>query len=375
MRNEVRVRSRSMLAIGLITVVLAACAGDASPSSGESGPPGASAGASARPAVSPSPTSGGYRIGVSTAVTGDGWHDAMVCSANAEARASGRVETLTVSDRRTDGAGQAADLRNLVATGVDAIVVAPLDPPAITDAVTEAIAAGVVVVSVGRPLEVDGAISVATDQGAYGSTSATWLFERLEGKGSVVYLRGAADDPVDTARDAGFRTAVEAFPDIEVVFEAQTEGDPALAVEQVNAFLATEKDVDGIWTGGTDAVVVDALKAAEVGLVPIVGGDRGSFVSQLLAEEQLVGVAVTDSPAVGGAGITLALEALDGSSPPDPLRSVTPELWPNDTDAGRAALARAFDPDIPLEWPLSISLPGLTSYTTEDLVACAGPER
>ena len=299
----------------------------------------------------------------------------MMCAVKPEARVSGLGERLTLADRETNAEGQAADIRNLVATGVDAVVLHPADgSDAVADAVAEAIEAGVVVVSVGRPVGVEGVYAIGTDQVAYGYLGAKWLFEQLEGKGRVVIMRGIADDPIDNERDAGVKRALAEFPDIEVVFETQTDWDPTTAVEQINAFLATDKAYDGIWTSGTDSVVVDALKTAEADLVPIVGADRGSFVSQLLEEEGLVGAAVTDTGAVGGAGMALALEALGGQPPADPAALVTPQVWGNDTDVGRTVLTESSDPDIDLEWPLSISIPGRTSYSKDELLACAGPD-
>lgn len=353
----------------LVTIACNGGQGSPAPSVGSSG----SASPSASSGASPSASTAIVRMGVSNTVVDDGWRVQMMCSIKAQARTSGEVERLTLADRPTDAEGQAADIRNLVATGVDAIVFHPAGTGTIADAVTEAIEAGVVVVSVGRPSDVEGVYSVSLDQEAYGYLGARWLFEQLEGKGEVVVMRGTADDPIDIERDAGVERALAEYEDIEVVFETQTDGDPTTAVEQINAFLATDKAFDGIWTSGTDSVVVDALKTAEADLVPIVGADRGSFVSQLLEEEGLSGAAVTDTGAVGGAGVTLALEVLGGTPPAQAASLVTPQVWGNDSDAGRAMLTEANDPDIDLDWPLSISIPGRTSYSKEELLECAGP--
>ena len=55
---------------------------------------------------------------------------------------------LIVKHRNTDAAGQAADIRDLVAAGVDAIVFNPNDPAALNPALQEAKAAGIKTVSV-----------------------------------------------------------------------------------------------------------------------------------------------------------------------------------------------------------------------------------
>ena len=49
--------------------------------------------------------------------------------------------------------------------------------------------------------------------------------------------------------------------------------------------------------------------------MPIAGGDRGPFVGLLLSQDGLAGAAVTDPPAVGGAAVAVAIDALDGKAP------------------------------------------------------------
>ena len=49
--------------------------------------------------------------------------------------------------------------------------------------------------------------------------------------------------------------------------------------------------------------------------VPIVGADNAGFVTQLLNEPGLKGAAVTNPASIGGAGVTLALQILDGKKP------------------------------------------------------------
>ena len=363
----------SRLAIGVATLslIVGACAATTAPPSASTGVDPSSPAASAdTPGTPTAPAK--VHIGVSNTDM-EGWGEALICSIKAQALVSGNVDELTIAHRLTDAKGQLADIRNLIAVGVDAIVVNPLDPEALAPAVQEAIDAGVTVVSVRQPVPTDGAYLLANDQEAWAFRGATWLFEQMGGKGSVIYQRGTKGDPIDAQRDAGFRRALEAYPDVKIAIETQTGDDQAVAVEQINAFLATDKKFAGIWTSGIDSVVVDALKIAEHPFVPIVGADHGAFVAQLLSEEGLVGAAVTDPAAVGGAGLALALQVLGGQTPPTPETIVTPELWENVTDAGKASLMAANDPDIDLSWPLELQVAPWTTYTSDEMIACEGP--
>jgi ribose transport system substrate-binding protein len=316
---------------------------------------------------------GGYTMGVSNTLTNNGWREEMICSINAQAMVSGEVESLNISHRDTDAAGQLEDIRTLIADEVDAIIVNPADRSALDDALAEATEAGITVVAVDQAVTEESAYVISNDQEQYAYLGATWLFEQMGGSGDVVYMRGIAGAAADDDRDAGFQRALEENPDINVVFESHTNWDQATGTQQFNDFLATGDNYDGIWTSGIDNVIVDAMVDAGEELVPIVGADNAGFVQQLLEVEGLVGAAVTNSAAVGGAGVTLALQILNGEEPEEQITLTEPEIWSNDTEEGIAQLEEANDPDIEATWPLQYTLEGWTDYTKEQIVACEGP--
>ncbi len=121
---------------------------------------------------------------------------------------------------------------------------------------------------------------------------------------------------------------------------------------------------------------MDAIKTAGAPFVPIVGADNSGFVGQLLNSTDypgLIGAAATNPGSVGGAGVALALQILDGKAPASQTTLLTPQVWDNVSDAGKAALAAANDPTLDPGWPLNLSIPGWTTYTKDQLVACKGP--
>ena len=52
---------------------------------------------------------------------------------------------------------------------------------------------------------------------------------------------------------------------------------------------------------------------------------------------------------------------------------MTPELWSNTDDAGKAKLTAAADPSLPKTWPLGLTIQDWTTYTKPELIACKGP--
>jgi ribose transport system substrate-binding protein len=336
-------------------------------------------------ACAPAAAPGMFTIGFSNpAGVGNGWREQQLCTANAQALVSGEVSELTVIHRNTDAAGQLSDLRDLIAKGVDAIVFNPIDPEALNPALAEAHAAGIVTVAVDAFVTDPNTYNLHNNQEEYAYLGARWLFEHLGGQGTVYYMRGLAGHPADTDRHEGFLRALEEFPNIEVVPSVEgvhTGWDTATTTTLINDFLAGgEYDrIDGIWTSGMDAEVVDAIKAAGKDFVPIVGSDRGAFVTQLLDSANypgLEGVAVTNSAAVGGAGITLALRLLKGEEvvTDEPMTVLLdPVIADNTTPEGRALLESWFVEGLDPLWPLGLMIEGWTTYTPEQAIACRGP--
>jgi ribose transport system substrate-binding protein len=217
---------------------------------------------------------------------------------------------------------------------------------------------------------------------------AKWLFEQLGGEGNVYYMRGFAGHPADTDRHTGFQMALEEYPNINVIPSIEgehTQWDPATTTQLINDWIASGQyaDTDGIWTSGMDSQVVDAVKEAGLDFVPIVGADLGAFVAQLLDPDGyagLEGAAVTNTAAVGGAGVGLALKILNGEevetaadAPQPNTVLLDPVLADNVSDDGKATLASWQVDGLDPLWPLGLEIAGFTSYTPEQAVACEGP--
>ncbi len=96
--------------------------------------------------------------------------------------------------------------------------------------------------------------------------------------------------PTATVTSASRRSSKD-YPGIKVVPNADgvaTGWDPATTTTLINDFIASGQydDIQGIWTSGMDSQVVDAIKGANKPFVPIVGADLGAFVNQLLTETE-----------------------------------------------------------------------------------------
>jgi ribose transport system substrate-binding protein len=376
---------KRLFGLAAIAVLAVACS---SPGAATTAP-SASAPAASEPAASESASASAaqqWKIGYSNGGgVGNGFREEQVCTAKAEALASGQVSELTTIHRNTDAAGQLQDIRDLIAADVDAIVFNPNDPAALNPALAEANAAGIKTISVDAYVTEPSTYNLYNNQIEYAKLGAKWLFDQLNGEGTVYYMRGLAGHPADSDRDIGFKEVLKDYPNIKVVPNADgvaTGWDPATTTTLINEFISSGQydTIQGIWTSGMDSQVVDAIKGANKTYVPIVGADLGAFVGQLLNEQGLEGAAVTNTAAVGGAGVALALKLLNGETVETDSTAAQPNtvllkpvLADNTSDAGKTTLESWQVDGLDPLWPLGLQIEGFTTYTPEQAVACKGP--
>lgn len=343
--------------------------------------------------ASPTPnTTGPFKIGYSNGGgVGNGFREEQVCTAKAEATALGSskiVSPITVNHRNTDAAGQLSDINDLITADVDAIVFNPNDPDALNSALAAANAQGIVTVSVDAYVTDPDTWNLYNNQVKYAELGAKWLFDQLGGNGTVWYTRGLAGHPADSDRDVGFNNVLKDYPGITIINPGGTATgwDPAVTTTLTNDFIASGQyaQIDGIWASGMGTQIIEAIKAANKPFVPIADADIGGFVKQLLdptGYPDLTGAAVTNTAAVGGAGVNLAYKLLSGA-PVTPSAGagrpntilLDPVILDNTSDQGRADLQAWISiPGMDPFWPLGLEVPGYTTYDPNTVPSsCSG---
>jgi ribose transport system substrate-binding protein len=311
-------------------------------------------------------------LGVSNTLVGNGWREEMICSIKAQALASGAISKVIVANRNGGPAEQAADIRNLISGGANAIVINPSSSTALNAVIAQAAARGIKVVSVDQRVTAPQAHNVSNDQVAYGRIGAEWLFKKLHGKGNVVEMRGIAGVPADTDRHTGFQQALKKYPGIKVVKQTFTGWSFAPGGKQMLDILNSGVKVDGVWTSGIDYTVVNAFKTAGKPIVPIVGADNNQFLKQLMTVKGFHGVAVTNPATVGGVGAAVAIKLLQGKSVKSFVK-LTPEIWDNATASGKAQIKKNYSPSRPPTYSARFEIKPWTTYTQKQLFSCKGP--
>jgi ribose transport system substrate-binding protein len=315
-----------------------------------------------------------FVIGVSNTHIGNSWREEFVCSIKAEALASGLVSKIVLANREAGPSEQIADLRTLISAGVNAIIINPSDAKALNGVIKQAADRGIIVIAADQPVTAPEAYVVTGDQVAYARNGADWLFKQLKGKGSIVEMRGIDGTPGDAERKKGFDEAWKSYPDIKIAATTFMDWSNEKAAQQMAALIASGKQFDGVWTSGIDYTVIEAMKSAHRAFVPFVGADNNGYIKQLIdyKKDGLLGVAVSNSPAIGAAGLVVALDLLQKKDRPHRVQVEYP-MWDNTTDEGVAKLKALYDPNVAPTDPIYGPIPGYGDFTAAQEKACKGP--
>ena len=86
----------------------------------------------------------------------------------------------------------------------------------------------------------------------------------------------------------------------------------------------------------------------------------------------VVGINVTNPPAVGGAGLSVALDILAGKSHPQVIHLV-PEVYDSSTPEGQAWLKNLYDPNVDPNLAAYSPVKPYTHYAVAQEKDCKGP--
>jgi ribose transport system substrate-binding protein len=347
------------------------------------------------------PDGSAYTLGYSNAFgLGNGFREEQLCTAKAEALVSG-VQPSTWTHAEDGDYPQLQQIRDLIQEHPNAIIFNPNSPDGYQDAIDEAQAENITMVAIDGYVTDPETLNITNDQFNYGYVGATWLFDKLladSDTANVYYMRGIVGHPADLDRHAGVMQALEEHPGITLLPSNDgvgTDWNPDTGTGLINDAIGdgSYDTFDGIWTSGIDQQIVDAIQAADKPFVPIVGADLKGFVEQLLhldpKYDGLEGIAVYNPAAIGGAGVRLAIQALNGEEfetttftrttedgVEHEIKAVVlpePEAYANDTDEGLAKLAEIDVEGLNVLWPVSWYINGWTDYTLDQMLDCKGP--
>lgn len=245
---------------------------------------------------------------------------------------------LVILDGRNDPATQATQMIQVIAKGVDGILLNPITSDALVPAAKEAKQAGIPVFCTDRDISDPNfrLAAVGSDQKLIGRVAANYAVKFLEGSGiakpwKIVILEGLAGALANTERTAGWYEVLQPLIDkgeITIVADVPADWAREPAVRKMNEILAKTKDIHLI-LASNDEIAAGAIVALEAaGLTPnkdvfLVGVDASPVGLQLIKDGKLLATVAHQAYLQGYWAVEMMMKYLQEKKLP-------PEgKWPN----------------------------------------------
>ena len=227
------------------------------------------------------------------------------------------VTVSFMSPNTKDDAQQIECVNNAVAGGYQAIIVAANGPDAISSSLKEAKDAGVKIVYVDSPANVEAEATFSTDNEAAGETAGKEMLKALEesgitsGKIGIVNVNAATDSTAK--REAGFRKAFEG-KGFELMETQYGEGDAAKSQTIAENYIT--QGVVGIFgcNEGSTTGTGNAIKASGKTDIIGVGFDKSDAIMNLINDGYLLCTMAQNPDLMGKDGVDAAVRALQGET-------------------------------------------------------------
>jgi len=282
------------------------------------------------------PDDGGkWKIGFSMSYFGNGWQTQNQNSAISLTKVEPYKENvdLTVTVAGSDVQRQNAQLNELIAQDVDALLVFPISADGLNQTLKTACDKGIVVMTYSGGVTEPCVRSVGVDYYEQGKIMAEWLVEEMGGKGKILMNHGVAGTNPEQLRNEGARDIFADFPELEVVAETNGDWSGAVSQQAASQALAANPTIDGVWSEGGADGVIRAMLANDMPLVPTTGeGTNGFHRLCVDSEMQAKGLSCmsTSDPAYDGAmAMKLAIATLEGYDVPMYYDIPIPTVYPD----------------------------------------------
>jgi ribose transport system substrate-binding protein len=257
---------------------------------------------------------GPWVIGMSAfGVNANTWTVQVAHETKAAADKDKRISKFVLLDAGFDQKKQVADIEDLIAQKVDAIIVQPVTSTSANASIEKAVKAGIpVIVHTGR-IETD-AFTTEIQGGAehFGKVMGDFLVSELGGKGNIWVLRGLAGHPEDTNRYNGMLQSLKGT-EVKIIAEEHGDWQYDKAKKLCETLYINNPQVDGIWSSGADMTraCVDVFKQFGATIPPISGEGNNGFFGQWI-KDGFKSISSEYGPTQGAAGVRAAVALLEG---------------------------------------------------------------
>jgi galactofuranose transport system substrate-binding protein len=163
-----------------------------------------------------------YKVGFAQTESNNPWRLAQTKSMQDEAAARGWQ--LVYTDAAGSAAKQVADVRSMIAQGVDVILLSPREEKPLIPAVMEAKKAGIPMILIDRNVDatmatggVDYAAFIGSDFVKEGNMAAEVLTNFMKGEAKIIQLEGSTGSSPANDRASGFADYIKDHPGMQII--------------------------------------------------------------------------------------------------------------------------------------------------------------
>ncbi|HYA49379.1 MAG TPA: substrate-binding domain-containing protein, partial [Burkholderiales bacterium] len=252
--------------------------------------------------------------------------------------------------RETDRNEQLQIVETLTGSGIDALVLSPIDDRAMVRPVVEAAAAGIPTVIFNTALAGSDAVAfISTDNYQGGVLAARELGRLSGGRGRLILMRVTEGVEGTLKREDGFLQTVRAeYPGLDIISDNQYGGaSTETAYQTMENLLARFTTVDAVFTPN-ESTTFGALRALEdhglAGKVVHIGFDSSAKLIEAMAKKEIRGLVLQDPFDMGYRSVKTAVARLRGQ--PFEKNVATRVVLATPDNMNEPAIRRLLAPDL-----------------------------
>lgn len=266
----------------------------------------------------------GFTIGYSLkTITNDSFQLALHNAVKDAVEASGNTFVAAIAETQTGVATQVTQIEDLINSGVDALILNPMDANACITVMEKAKEAGIPVVLVDQGVEAGHedlyVTFVSTDNFAAAKVAGEYMAEQL-GEGKVIIVRGANGSAAGDDRADGFKAGIEGS---KLVLANEQPGDWTVdvAMQATENMLQADPDISGIFCCSDNMIagILQALDNNDIDVADVcfISFDGAAFGVDFIKEGKLTGTMAQFPGKIGATAVEVLLSVLNGEKTAD----------------------------------------------------------
>jgi ribose transport system substrate-binding protein len=123
------------------------------------------------------------------------------------------------TDGNNTSSKQVTDVEDLLAKGIDLLMISPLASEALTDVVAAVMEKGIPVITLDRTVNIPVTCFIGGENYPMGLQAAEWFVKKTTGTVNVIEIQGTAGASATIERSKGFRDGIKSNPGIKIIGE------------------------------------------------------------------------------------------------------------------------------------------------------------